>query len=93
MRLGEGVYLRQSRAMQRRPDQQKTMRRIKLPALILAGAHDSLVPLRRQEFTANLMPFGKMQIIENAGNLPTLEEPEATGALIDAFLNGPVLLR
>ena len=93
MGLGEGVYLRQSRAMQRRPDQQKTMRRIKLPALILAGAHDSLVPLRRQEFTANLMPFGKMQIIDNAGNLPTLEEPEATGALIDAFLNGPVLLR
>lgn len=91
--LGEGVYLRQSRALQRRPDQQKTMRRMKLPALILAGAHDSLVPLRRQEFTANLMPFGKLQIIENAGNLPTLEEPEATSALLEAFLSGPVLLR
>ena len=93
MGLGEGVYLRQSRALQRRPDQQKTMRRIRLPALILAGVHDSLVPLRRQEFTANMMPCGMMQIIENAGNMPTLEEPEATGALLDAFLNGPVLLR
>ena len=34
MGLGEGVFLRQSRALQRRPDQQKTMRRIKIPALI-----------------------------------------------------------
>ncbi len=93
MGLGEGVYLRQSRAMQRRPDQQKTMRRFKLPALVIAGRQDSLVPLRRQEFTANLMPYGKLQIIENAGNLPTLEEPEATSDALTAFLSGPVLLR
>jgi len=49
--LGEGVFLRQSRALQRRPDQQKTMRRVKIPALILVGAQDTLVPVRRQEFT------------------------------------------
>lgn len=35
--LGEGVFLRQSRALQRRPDQQKTMRRVKLPALVISG--------------------------------------------------------
>ena len=91
--LGEGVYLRQSRALQRRPDQQKTLRRIKLPALILAGAQDALVPLRRQEFVANLMPFGSLQVIETAGHLLPLEEPEATSAAIEGFLNGPVFLR
>jgi len=91
--LGEGVFLRQSRALQRRPDQQKTMRKVKLPALVIAGAADTLVPMRRQEFTANLMPFGKLQVIPDAGHLATLEQPEAVSEALAAFLAGPVLLR
>ena len=93
MGLGEGVFLRQSRALQRRPDMQKTMRRIKVPALILTGEADTLVTLRRQEFTAGLMPFGKLCIIPGAGHMPTLEQPEVTSDAIETFLNGPVLLR
>ena len=91
--LGEGVFLRQSRALQRRPDMQKTMRRIKVPALILAGEADTLVPMRRQEFTAGLMPFGRLCIVPGAGHLPTLEQPDVVSDVIEAFMNGPVLLR
>lgn len=91
--LGEGVYLRQSRALQRRPDQQKTLRNVKIPALVVAGAHDAIVPLRRQQFTAGLMPFGQLHLVEGAGHFPTLEEPEAVSEAIAAFLSGPVLLR
>ncbi len=91
--LGEGVFLRQSRAMQRRPDQQKTMRRIKIPALIMGGEADTLLPVKRQEFTAGLMPYGKMSVIEGAGHVPTLEQPDLVSTAIEAFLNGPVLLR
>ena len=91
--LGEGVFLRQSRALQRRPDQQKTMRKVRLPALVLAGRQDPLMPLRRQEFTATLMPYGQFQIIEDAGHLAPLEQPEAVSEAIGAFLNGPMMLR
>lgn len=91
--LGEGVFLRQSRALQRRPDQQKTMRRVKLPALVIAGEMDTLVPMRRQEFTANLMPFGKLHVVADAGHFTPLEQPEAVSAAIEAFLGGPVMLR
>lgn len=91
--LGEGVFLRQSRALQRRPDQQKTMRKVRLPALVLAGRMDPLMPLRRQEFTATLMPYGKFQIIEDAGHLAPLEQPEAVSSAVEAFLNGPMMLR
>lgn len=91
--LGEGVFLRQSRALQRRPDQQKTMRKVRLPALVLAGRQDPLMPLRRQEFTATLMPYGQFQIIEDAGNLSPLEQPEAVSQAIEDFLNGPMMLR
>ncbi len=91
--LGEGVFVRQSRAMQRRPDQQKTMRRVKVPALIMAGGADTLMPVKRQEFTAGLMPYGKMCVIPGAGHLPMLEQPDLVSDAIEAFLNGPVLLR
>lgn len=91
--LGEGVFLRQSRALQRRPDQQKTMRRVKLPVLVIAGEADTLVPMRRQEFTADLMPYGKLRVIEAAGHLASLEQPEQVSKVIGEFLAGPMMLR
>jgi pimeloyl-ACP methyl ester carboxylesterase len=51
------------------------------------------VPMRRQEFTANLMPFGKLLVIEEAGHLASLEQPEAVSAALAAFLGGPMMLR
>ena len=91
--LGTEVYLRQIRALQRRPDQQKTLRRSNLPLLFIAGSDDRLVPLRRQDFTAQLAPHGKMTVIDGAGHLPTLEQPEAVTTAIETFLNGPMMLR
>ena len=91
--LGEGVFMRQSRALQRRPDQQKTLRRTLLPALFLAGAHDTVVPLRRQEFARDLMPNSALKVLEDAGHLPTLETPEEVTRAIAQFLSGPMILR
>lgn len=91
--LGEGVFIRQSRAMQRRPDQSKTLRRALMPALILAGAEDQFVPVRRQEVLAGLLPHGTLQVIPEAGNIPMLEQPEAVSAALEQFLSGPMMLR
>lgn len=91
--LGEGVFLRQSRALQRRPDQQKTMRRVKLPVLVIAGEADTLVPVRRQEFTANLVPYGRLEVIAEAGHLAMLEQPEAVSHALASFLGEPMMLR
>ncbi len=93
LNLGEGVFLRQSRALQRRPDQQKTLRRANLPILVIAGAEDRLIPVRRQDFAAQLAPYGKLAVIEGAGHLPTLEQPEAVTEAIETFLDGPMMLR
>lgn len=93
LQLGEGVYIRQSRAMQRRPDQSKTLRRALMPALVLAGEQDTMVPMRRQEFLSGLLPYGKMQVVPQAGNLPMLEQPEAVTEALRDFLSGPMMLR
>jgi pimeloyl-ACP methyl ester carboxylesterase len=91
--FGTDGYLRQTRAVQRRPDQQKTLRKHRVPALILAGAADTLVPVRRQEFLAGLMPMARLTVIAEAGHLPQLEQPEAVTAALRDFLAGPLVLR
>ena len=87
--LGPEVFIRQSRALQRRPDQQGTLRRARTPALILCGEHDALCPIRRHEFMAHLMPNARLEIIADAGHLPTLEQPEVTTDLLRRWLSLP----
>ncbi len=91
--LGPEVFVRQARAVQRRPDQQGTLRRSKCPALILCGEHDGLTPLKRHIFMAELMPYAKLQVIENAGHLPVLEQPEATSQALRDWMRQPIVLK
>jgi pimeloyl-ACP methyl ester carboxylesterase len=86
--LGTEQFLRQLRMMQRRPDQQKTLRKANVPTLILAGAADTIVPRRRAEFLAGMMPQGCLEIIAEAGHLPQLEQPEAVTSALQIFLSG-----
>ncbi|GAB4542585.1 MAG: alpha/beta fold hydrolase [Ruegeria sp.] len=82
--LGPDLFVRQMRALQRRPDQQGTLRRIKVPTLVLCGAHDTLTPVRKNSFMAELIPEAVLHVVNDAGHLPTLEAPEeTTKALID----------
>lgn len=85
--LGPEVFAAQSRALQRRLDQQGTLRRCKVPALILCGQEDTLTPLKRHEFMAELVPNGTLCVIPNAGHLPVLEQPELTTAAMQNWLN------
>jgi pimeloyl-ACP methyl ester carboxylesterase len=91
--LGAEVFQKQSRALQRRPDHQRTLRAARLPVLVIAGAEDTLVPVRRQEFTAGLMPFARVEVIPGAGHLPPIEAPAAVSAALEGFLKGPLVLK
>jgi pimeloyl-ACP methyl ester carboxylesterase len=84
--LGPDVFVAQSRALQRRQDQQAVLRRISVPALVLCGEYDALCPVRRHEFMADLIPRATLQIIEGAGHLPTLEQPIATTRALRTWL-------
>ncbi|MDX5403143.1 MAG: alpha/beta hydrolase [Rhodobacterales bacterium] len=91
--LGPEVLVRQVRALQRRRDQQPTLRRCKVPTLILCGAYDTLTPLKRHAFMADLIPYARLEVIEAAGHLPTLEAPEATTAALRAWMQQPFVLQ
>lgn len=91
--LGPDVFVRQSRAMQRRKDQQPTLRKITQPALVIGGAHDGQFTLKRQEFMAEMIPHARLEIIENAGYLPTLEAPDQVTAALCRWMQAPQLAR
>lgn len=76
--LGPDVFIRQSEALMTRPDQTDTLKSATLPALILCGRHDRLCPIERHTLMADLIPGAVLEVIEDAGHLPTLEQPEAT---------------
>jgi len=91
--LGPEVFVRQSRALQRRPDQQATLRRCRLPTLVLCGAEDTLCPVKRHEFMAELMPQAQLVVIAGAGHLPPLEQPDATTQALRDWMALPYVLR
>jgi pimeloyl-ACP methyl ester carboxylesterase len=91
--MGPEMFVQQARALQRRMDQQKTLRRLKCPALVLCGEHDLLTPVKRHQFMAELIPYAQLKVIENAGHLPVLEQPEATTEALRTWMAQPFVLQ
>ena len=91
--LGPEVFVRQSRALQRRRDQQGILRKCKVPTLVLCGTHDVLCPVKRHTFMAELIPYAKLVVLENAGHLPTLEAPAETTQALRDWMKQPLILQ
>ncbi len=84
--LGDDVFVRQSRALQARPDQTETLRRAQLPALLLCGEDDRLCPPERRRLMHELIVGSRLEVISQAGHLPTLEQPERTNMAFKRWL-------
>ena len=84
--LGPDVFINQSRALQTRADQQNTIQSIKIPVLIMCGSEDKLCPVERHEMMHNMISDSDLKIINNAGHMPTLEQPRETTEVIKEWL-------
>jgi len=84
--IGPEAFLRQQRAIMGRPDGREDLGRITCPTLILCGRQDALTPLELHEEMAAAIPGAKLVIIEHAGHLPPLEQPEAVTAVLRYWL-------
>ena len=91
--LGPETFVRQSRALQRRRDQQGTLRKCRVPTLVLCGEHDALCPVKRHTFMAELIHGAELRIMEHAGHLPTLEMPAETTQALRDWMRQPLILR
>jgi pimeloyl-ACP methyl ester carboxylesterase len=86
LNLGPDVFINQSRALQSRLDQQNTIQSIKIPVLIICGSEDKLCPVERHEMMHNMISDSDLKIINNAGHMPTLEQPRETTEVIKEWL-------
>ncbi|MCV6586603.1 MAG: alpha/beta fold hydrolase [Marinibacterium sp.] len=84
--LGPEVFLSQSQALMDRPDQCDTLRIYGGPALVLCGAEDRLCPPERHHLMHDLLGASTLHVIDGAGHLPTLEQPDATTAALRRWL-------
>lgn len=91
--LGADTFVRQSRALQRRRDQQGVLRKCRVPTLVLCGEYDALCPVKRHTFMSELIHGAVLKIIPGAGHLPTLEAPAETTQALRDWMRQPLILR
>jgi pimeloyl-ACP methyl ester carboxylesterase len=91
--LGPDVFVRQTRLMQRRRDHQGTLRRSRVPAMVICGTHVSEAVAKRQRFLAGLLQYAEFREIDGAANMPMLENPDAMTEALRDWLNQPLVLR
>ena len=85
--LGADVFEQQTRAIATRPDQCDTLHAVKVPTLIACGAEDQLCPIDRHQLMHQLVQGSRLEVISDAGHLPTLEQPEQTNRILHKWLS------
>jgi pimeloyl-ACP methyl ester carboxylesterase len=57
------------------------------PVLIVAGDQDQIIPPDKASTLAAAIKTATLAIIEHAGHMPMLEQPEATTSALESFLS------
>ncbi len=77
-RVGQAAYLRQQAAIVARPDSRPDLARVAVPTLVAVGAGDQLTPPELAGEIAGLIPGADLRIVEGAGHLLPMEQPDET---------------
>ncbi|MCY4462981.1 MAG: alpha/beta fold hydrolase [Albidovulum sp.] len=84
--LGPDVFARQSRALLSRMDYSESLALTRVPSIVICGAEDRLCPVARHREIAEIIPGAKLEVVDGAGHLPTLEKPEQVCKLLAEWM-------
>jgi pimeloyl-ACP methyl ester carboxylesterase len=87
--VGPEAFVRQERAIIKRPDARRYLAAISCPTLVLCGRKDALTPLYLSEELADGIPDARLRVIESCGHLSAIERPEEVTAGMRGWLEGP----
>jgi 3-oxoadipate enol-lactonase len=74
-------------AMAARPDSTAQLGGIGVPALVVAGGADSVIPVDEMRGMAAAMPQARFEVVEGAGHLVNLERPGSVSGLLSDWLD------
>lgn len=74
-------------AMMARPDSTDLLTGLHLPAAVVAGDEDTLIPLSAAQELHRALSGSTLDVIGEAGHLPNLEQPAAFNAVLKRFLD------
>ncbi|HET9982778.1 MAG TPA: alpha/beta fold hydrolase [Longimicrobiales bacterium] len=74
--------------MAQRPDSTPLLHTIEVPALVVAGSEDGIVPFADAQRLADGMPSASLCVIPGVGHVSNVEAPEEFNRELHAFLRG-----
>lgn len=84
--IGQAGFIRQQTAIMARIDSRPTLPTITVPAAVICGRQDQLLPLEHSEEIAAAIPGAELTVIEDCGHLPTMEKPAETNMALREWL-------
>jgi pimeloyl-ACP methyl ester carboxylesterase len=70
-------------------DLQRTLPKLKAPALLIWGSDDPIMEPEGRQTLREALPSATVKVFEGLGHNPFWEDPEAVAAVINPFLAGP----
>jgi len=87
LEVGTDEFINQWRALASRADSWSTLKDICCPTLILCGIHDALCSEKLHRDMAQEIKHAKLEIIQEAGHLSTLDAPEQVNSALQDWLD------
>ncbi len=75
------------RGMAVRPDITSWLPTLNVPTLVVCGEHDAISPPAEMKAIADAIPHAQFALIEKAGHMAPMEQPEAVNAAIRSFVS------
>jgi pimeloyl-ACP methyl ester carboxylesterase len=80
------VFEAQIRALLDRSDAGPVLRALRCPTLFMCGRHDAWSPLARHQEMQAMAPHSELVVVEDAGHMTTMEQPEAVSTALRRWL-------
>ncbi len=87
LQLGSKIFVQQSLALMSRKDQTNTLKNIEIPTMLLCGEYDRLCNVKIHQKMHDLIYNSSLNIVNDAGHLPTLENPLKTNRILKKWLD------
>ena len=90
-RVGGPAGAAQARAVAARQEAASRLSALTMPALVLWGEQDALVPVTVGQALAAALPHAQFEVLPECGHLPTLEKPAESAAMFGKLLKTAAL--